>query len=988
MLGLSQMELICVIMAACLIAALSPSGVFTLLSIITIYWSVRVVRGILGPDLVIRFIRRVFPIQKIGSIQYEALVMFEVTGPQFDYSFFDSLSSYHSRFKDSINNKPEGFYFSIHFERREATFNKDKNINKNPLDTLKELRREKYLNSKQYFENKVFLITEKKWAKDLQSFASSCRLELVERPINKSFLNFEKFTINSGDALHAVDQSVHTFALKELPTEFDIADFYNLLNNLGSSNFTLTIKKHNSEKSIKRISFRKRRVSGFSSGASGEIEEGLSKEAIDQILFELISGTNSIVEIQAVACVFRKERTYELPFGALSSSFSKLKHLSVEELTKYNLGIIDRFISMEMTALEASALSPVSFSNSYKGNVFPNFYTPNSEMVRISGLREGNLPNGNAMVFAPSGKGKSMMLANLLASIIEETDTNTIILDSGYGFESFTKAYCGRMIEMTTDSNPVGINVLELFSSFENETYRAEMLAEFTRFITDPRGEISQKDLAKLRQAALKCDVFGGLLGWQGVLKSEGLEDIASNLSPWVRGGIYGAHFDVKETSNIVNSRVLYFTAPAVNTNTDNPLLIPYFFVVSLLVSSRASMKKKMAPSVVLWDEVAFLMKYAPGVVSSMWNCIRKTGSAVICCGQHPEQIMQYSCGEDILMNSPTRYLLGGSVSEGPLDRVIDINKHNKEFLRDRRAGDFFILSKESKKYFLNFHQSDVHYALFTTDKGERMEIDAIYNELTHKDEQLRVIDAAKLWVSRKAKSVSSAIASLVLFLGLTFTPSARADLFGGDVAVLGNILIQTIQQVLLITEQLDKAKNHYGKFKDIYEGNKRLLGDVKGKITDLKKKARGLKDWETKIKNVEEVLYIIDEIITRGKSVSGVVVGEAKNLSSSMELQKKLFLEAEELRMYVTATDDPEMLKNAGVKELTAHMAITQTHILKALNNLGDGSRESLAFQTREETEKIAKRASMENLNSTLMSFIGGSNAKSKGFQQKKRPY
>jgi hypothetical protein len=67
--------------------------------------------------------------------------------------------------------------------------------------------------------------------------------------------------------------------------------------------------------------------------------------------------------------------------------------------------------------------------------------------------------------------------------------------------------------------------------------------------------------------------------------------------------------------------------------------------------------------------------------------------------------------------------------------------------------------------------------------------------------------------------------------------------------------------------------------------------------------------------------------------------------------------------------------------------MAITQTQILKALNNISDGSRESLAFQTREESEKIARRASYENIDGALNRFIGVGRDASKA-KERKRPY
>ncbi len=266
------------------------------------------------------------------------------------------------------------------------------------------------------------------------------------------------------------------------------------------------------------------------------------------------------------------------------------------------------------------------------------------------------------------------------------------------------------------------------------------------------------------------------------------------------------------------------------------------------------------------------------------------------------------------------------------------------------------------------------------------MEIDEIYKDITGMDDQYRAIEAAKRWCSTKFKEASSVVASLVLIMSVFCSHPALA-FWGADTAVLSQILAQAVAQVQVLTDQLQTVKNHHNRFMDIYEGNKRLIQDIKGKVDELKKKAHGIDGWQEKIKNVEDVLLIVDEIAQREKSLSGVVVGEAKNLTSSMDLQKKLFIEAEDLRAYAEATDDPETLQKAGVRELTAHMAITQTQILKALNNNSDGSRESLAFQKREESEKIARSASYENIDGALNRFIGVGKDASKA-KERKRPY
>ena len=983
--GLTQIEIMALVILSSLVAAISSSGLLTLGLIVGAYFSVLLVSSFLGTDFVISFLRRILPDRKKkeNKINLQDIVVFQVKS-QFDYSHFDQLVSYHNRFRSSFHNKPEGFQFSIYFRKRE--FNNfeypHETDSLNPVEALRDERRRAYLQNR-LWKNNVFLITDKKWFSDLLTFAGSCKIQVQQVEFDESFLNFDKYSISSGEAFHSLeDGSVHAFSLKTLPTEFDHADLFQFINSLNSElDFSLTLKKMPAKKSIDRISFKQRRIAGFSGGdAKGEIEESLSLEAIQKTLLSLISGDESILSVQGTLAVRSPINSFQLPFGALSPSFKKMKHLSTEELRDFCLGKQDNFFSISMTALEASAVAPL-FPHSYESEEFPNFFTPCGSPVKISGLRESFLPNGNAVVFAPSGKGKSFLICNLVSSRLEETSLNAIILDSGYGFQTFTQAYGGKIVEMTSDSRPLGVNVLKLFESFDNPTYRAELLSEFTRFLIDKKGEISQVDLAKLRQAALLCDFSSGLAGWKKTLEENGLQNWSELLAPWIKGGIYGDHFDQTSNEHLLNERLIYFTAPPVNNNTENPLMIPYFFLVTLIVAARTSQKSK-SRSILVWDEVGFLMQHAPNVVSSLWNCIRKTGSSVICCAQHPAQLTKYgSCGKDILENSPTRYLLGYSACE-EFDQIISLSTAQKEFLRDRKPGEYFLLSQEERKSFLNCPQSPIHYALFTTEKSEREEFETIFNEDegTHMSNQQKMIETAKVWAKRNWVKFGQAVAVLCLVVS-----SFSANAMGGaaESALLGEILMKNIQQVLLLTDQLQVQKSNLENFHKVYEGTRQLFNDIKRNLQLVKK--GGLKDWEGKIKNLEEVLRIIDQIAQQKEAQNGMVVGGAVTIQNSVDLQKKLYLESEELRAFATSTSNPAIYKGAGMQELTAHMALGQSQILKSLNAIGDSEREMLNFKTREESENLAKKSMFDSLNDGLGSLLGSG---SKTPTREVRPY
>jgi uncharacterized delta-60 repeat protein len=710
----------------------------------------------------------------------------------------------------------------------------------------------------------------------------------------------------------------------------------------GKSNFTLYRFTTNGS------------LASFSQGgAASRMEAGLSRESANDTLESLIRGEDSVFSVQSIISYKKKERFFEFPQIKFRESLKKLGHLKSEELLKLHLGKKDKLLEHKLTGMELAALLPLHFTMSAPRE-FPNFLTPERELLHFSGFAD-NLPNGNAVLFGPSGKGKSMMLANLFAYIMEETNSEIIILDNGRGFENFVRAYGGKTFEMTSEAVPVGLNLCQILSGFD-KNFRAECLTDFTRFLINSRGEINNLILSRMKRLAT-LNFPKNLNHWQKMLNENQCEEIAEQILPFVHGEIYGDHFDAPISADL-NSRILYFTGPMISPGQNNPLIIPYFFVVNLLVASRASFSDKHPPAIVCWDEAAWLMNHAPNVVSSMWNCMRKTGNSVIASAQHPGQITVHSSGRDILENSPTRWILGLSEGISELDHIMEINSSEKRALGVRRPGDFFLVGREAQKYWVSFLQSPLHYALFTTSKKERVEIEKLINEENQGTAQQKVIQACTRWSLSKVKA-----GMLTVFLILGFIRPASAFWGIGDTSdpILLGILQQSTQQVAALIQQIELARRHYYEFQSVYKDARKVLNDLKTATEVLTSNKREYSGAREKLEAVKMIMRSADSM----KNLPDEIQRKINSIGEAVVYQDKQSQMAEVFRGFGVEISDQARGASVGVAEkLTAQGIGLQ---LQTLADISRGQAEILRLAAIDEARKVKAEAGEQMLQGQL---------------------
>ena len=103
-----------------------------------------------------------------------------------------------------------------------------------------------------------------------------------------------------------------------------------------------------------------------------------------------------------------------------------------------------------------------------------------------------------------------------------------------------------------------------------------------------------------------------------------------------------------------------------------------------------------------------------------------------------------------------------------------------------------------------------------------------------------------------RKKVVAIAISFCTLF---TVAPKVKADMFGGDVVVLAQILIQTIEQLVQLKKLYNSAKDNVDMVREINEGINETLGKLKDIEPNLDPGV--FKDWKrlsSAIKSVERL--------------------------------------------------------------------------------------------------------------------------------------
>lgn len=211
-----------------------------------------------------------------------------------------------------------------------------------------------------------------------------------------------------------------------------------------------------------------------------------------------------------------------------------------------------------------------------------------------------------------------------------------------------------------------------------------------------------------------------------------------------------------------------------------------------------------------------------------------------------------------------------------------------------------------------------------------------------------------------------------VLFIGLSLSPPARADLFGGDIVVLTKILLQTIQQVQQLQMILANGKDHLGLMRDLNAGIRRGLEIIR--IIDPKFNPGifgSLEDAASVQRAIEELYGHIPET-----SESRLQEAQDRAASESIAMNGTLFRYADDVDLEAKRIiSHAQGVSPQGAAKLTAEsIAIligVSTQVLRTNSMMLKMMGQNMALSTRKEKLQSAQfKTQYEGLSSALSSL------------------
>jgi ABC-type multidrug transport system fused ATPase/permease subunit len=218
-------------------------------------------------------------------------------------------------------------------------------------------------------------------------------------------------------------------------------------------------------------------------------------------------------------------------------------------------------------------------------------------------------------------------------------------------------------------------------------------------------------------------------------------------------------------------------------------------------------------------------------------------------------------------------------------------------------------------------------------------------------------------------------LAAIIFSFTLALNPLAKADMFGGDVVVLAQILANAIQQLVQLKSILENGQDNLNLLKDINRGINDSLNLIR---TISPNSDPGLyKDWQkvsdalTQIENIYGI--VVESKDSKVQKDTDQTVAEAISLNNSIYKYAKVIDEIGEMIKQQSHHVSP-----GGAAKLTAQSLGVMLNLQnEMLRTQGTGLKlqaQSLALQNRKDKERTRQ---MTDTADKLNSALAGQNPK-----------
>ncbi len=424
------------------------------------------------------------------------------------------------------------------------------------------------------------------------------------------------------------------------------------------------------------------------------LQEQLVKgiERFYEFSFYITIPANSVEELNHVT------RQIESQLGALLV-VSKHALLDMEEgfLSTAPFGMDRLSITRNMDTTSVATTFPLTSTelSSDRGVL----YGINSQNESFIIFDRFSLENGNMVIFATSGAGKSYFVKlEALRSLM--TGTESIVIDPESEYKSLAQAVGGEYIDFSFNSpakinpfdlaqvreegeNQLGLKILSLHSLMKvimgAITPTQEALLDRALVMTYRAKGITMDPDTQGKEPPLMEDLYKTLIG----MEVPDALDLAARIEKFVRGSFVGI-FDKQTNINITNP----FTVFSVKDLQDALRPIAMFIILDYIWTR---VKKDMKKRILIVDEAWHMMRY-PDTAQFLWSVVkraRKYFLGLTTITQDVEDFLGQDIGKAIVTNSALQVLL--KQSPAAIDRIGEIfylSQGEKQLLLAANVGE------------------------------------------------------------------------------------------------------------------------------------------------------------------------------------------------------------------------------------------------------------------------------------------------------------
>ncbi len=310
-----------------------------------------------------------------------------------------------------------------------------------------------------------------------------------------------------------------------------------------------------------------------------------------------------------------------------------------------------------------------------------------------------SLENGNMVIFATSGAGKSYFVKlEALRSLM--TGTESIIIDPESEYQALARAVGGENISFSFNSpakinpfdlsqvreegeNQLGLKILSLHSLMKvimgAITPTQEALLDRALVMTYRAKGITMDPDTQGKEPPLMEDLYKTLIG----MEVPDALDLAARIEKFVRGSFVGI-FDKQTNINITNP----FTVFSVKDLQDALRPIAMFIILDFIWTR---VKKDLKRRILIVDEAWHMMRY-PDTAQFLWSVVkraRKYFLGLTTITQDVEDFLAQDIGKAIVTNSALQVLLKQSPAAiDKIGEVFYLSQGEKQLLLAANVGE------------------------------------------------------------------------------------------------------------------------------------------------------------------------------------------------------------------------------------------------------------------------------------------------------------